>query len=134
MNCIFCQIVKGEIESRKIYEDTDIIIILDIDPISEGHTLIIPKKHFNSLKQTPDLIITKMIKSAKIIGNILETKFHYPTRTLFITDGAAMDVPHIHTHIFGRKSKDEIIWSENPLPDNTKFEEIYNIIRDALKN
>ena len=50
-DCIFCKIIKGEIPSKKIYEDELVIAILDIDPNGEGHTLIIPKKHYTDYKE-----------------------------------------------------------------------------------
>lgn len=53
MNCIFCKIIKGEIPSHKVYEDADFLAFLDIDPLSPGHTLIIPKHHYRWVWDVP---------------------------------------------------------------------------------
>ena len=49
MNCVFCQIIKGDIPSYKIYEDENVIAFLDIHPDTNGHTLIVPKKHYQDI-------------------------------------------------------------------------------------
>ena len=53
-NCIFCKIAKGEIPADKIYEDKDFLVFLDIKPVSDGHLLIIPKKHFVWMQDADD--------------------------------------------------------------------------------
>lgn len=53
-NCVFCKIVAGEIPSHKVYEDADFLAFLSIDPISPGHTLVIPKKHYTWVWDVPD--------------------------------------------------------------------------------
>ena len=57
MDCLFCKIVNGEIPSKKIYEDDLVIGILDINPNGEGHTLVIPKKHYTDYKELPDELL-----------------------------------------------------------------------------
>ena len=49
MDCVFCKIIKGEIPAKKIYEDDKVIAILDINPLVDGHVLVIPKKHFKNI-------------------------------------------------------------------------------------
>ena len=48
-NCIFCKIVNGEIPCYKVYEDADVLAFLDVSPVTKGHTLVIPKEHFECL-------------------------------------------------------------------------------------
>ena len=62
MDCIFCKIANGEIPSLKIYEDDIVFAFLDINPDSDGHTLIIPKKHFENYFDTPEEIQKHMNK------------------------------------------------------------------------
>ena len=72
MNCIFCKIVNGDIPSYKLYEDNDILAFLDINPVSAGHTLIIPKKHILDIMDIDDILLTKIVNKAKDIANVQE--------------------------------------------------------------
>ena len=65
-DCLFCKIVRNEVESRKIYEDDKVIAIMDAYPDVDGHTLIIPKKHYTDFKELDDDIL---IHIKKIIIN-----------------------------------------------------------------
>jgi histidine triad (HIT) family protein len=108
MDCIFCKIAKGEIPSKKVYEDTHIYAFLDINPCTTGHVLIIPKKHAQLLeemneKEIADLFIvaTKLEKRAKNnLGAI--------AANIGINDGkaAGSEVPHVHVHMIPRYSDD----------------------------
>ena len=53
-NCIFCKIIKGEIPSKKLYEDDKVVIIMDINPVVDGHVLVIPKEHIVDYTEMPD--------------------------------------------------------------------------------
>ena len=61
LQCIFCQIVVGKIPSHKVYEDEDVLAFLDIAPVNVGHSLVIPKKHFIDIHETPSNIMGKII-------------------------------------------------------------------------
>ena len=64
-DCIFCKIAAGEIPSRKIYEDKDLIAIMDLNPTSKGHSLIIPKEHCTNIYDIDEDIAAKVMKTAK---------------------------------------------------------------------
>jgi len=73
-DCIFCKIVKGEIPAFKVYEDNDFLAFLDINPISVGHTLLIPKKHYRWVYDVPNFgeywqVAQKIALSIKNCGN-----------------------------------------------------------------
>ena len=70
--CIFCRIAKGEIPCNKIYEDNDVIAFLDINPINEGHTLVVPKKHCDKFSETDDEELGILIKAVKKIANTIK--------------------------------------------------------------
>ncbi|MSU56162.1 MAG: HIT domain-containing protein, partial [Candidatus Taylorbacteria bacterium] len=69
--CIFCKIIKGEIPSIKVYEDADTFAFLDIKPINPGHTLVIPKKHYVNIHDTPDELFGKTAITAKKIADAI---------------------------------------------------------------
>ena len=67
-DCIFCKIVSGEIPSMRVYEDEDCIAIMDINPATPGHTLVIPRKHYADLTEMDEETAGKLLMVAKRIG------------------------------------------------------------------
>ena len=67
-DCIFCKIVSGELPSHKIYEDSDILVFLDINPVNPGHTMVIPKKHYNDLLDIPTELAAKCVEVTKKVA------------------------------------------------------------------
>lgn len=99
MDCIFCKIIKKEMDSLILYEDELIIIILDAYPDCDGHTLIIPKKHYETYKDLPIDLIEHINKYAQIYGDILMKKLHKKALTLLVNYGDAQVVKHFHLHL-----------------------------------
>ena len=72
MDCLFCKIINGDIPCFKIYENEDVLVFLDINPDTDGHTLIIPKKHFTDLDDIDLRTLANINKASKEIKKILE--------------------------------------------------------------
>lgn len=107
-NCIFCKIVSGEIPSTKVYEDDNFICILDSNPRAEGHTLIIPKQHFENLLDLPVTLGNEMLEAIKKISADLINQgkaegFNVLSNNL---EAAGQLVPHAHIHVIPRKQGD----------------------------
>ena len=98
-DCLFCKIVKGEIPSFKIYEDDFVFAFLDIDPKSEGHTLIIPKKHTLDLQSIEKDSLLAILEAAKKVMNLLSQKLPVDGFTIMQNNGAAQEVKHFHLHV-----------------------------------
>ncbi|MCR5788117.1 MAG: HIT domain-containing protein [Bacilli bacterium] len=99
MDCIFCKIVEGSIPSKKVYEDDLVIGILDINPNGDGHTLVIPKKHYTDYKELPDELILHINKVMKTLSDKLESKLHKNSVTFLVNYLDAQEVKHFHLHI-----------------------------------
>ena len=76
MNCIFCKIVKEEIPAYTIYENEYVKCFLDINPLGDGHTIIIPKNHYKDLKDIPEKELYEIVKASKYIYNLLDSKLN----------------------------------------------------------
>src|SRR3990172_6735218 len=76
-NCTFCKIINKEVDSYTLFENEKILAFLDIDPISKGHTLIIPKKHYKDISDTPKDTLTKIMLAAKKVSKDLLSIFNY---------------------------------------------------------
>ena len=107
-DCLFCKIIRGEIPSHKIYEDDFCYAFLDIANDVYGHTLVIPKKHYESMMTADNQTLARMIEACKKIGN------HYVKNCGFdgyniancTGEAAQQSVFHVHFHILPRKSGD----------------------------
>ena len=99
MDCVFCKIVKGEIPSKKIYEDDLVMAFMDINPIVHGHVLIIPKKHYTDYMEMDDEITKHIFNVAKTLGNQIITKLNKKSLTLLVNYGDDQQVKHYHLHI-----------------------------------
>jgi histidine triad (HIT) family protein len=104
-NCIFCKIVRGEIPSRKVYEDADIFAFHDIHPIAPVHFLMIPKEHVASLEQTGDAHVTALGKIMVLAGRLAAEQGADEGFRLIVNTGRVgrQEVMHVHAHILGGK-------------------------------
>lgn len=109
MDCVFCKIVNGEIPSYTIYEDELVKCFLDINPSSNGHMLIIPKKHFKDIFDIDDDILLHIKDIAKDMTK-KEEVLNIQGMTLIQNNGDAEEVKHFHLHLKPYyKEKQEII-------------------------
>ncbi|MCH5161373.1 MAG: histidine triad nucleotide-binding protein [Clostridiales bacterium] len=102
-DCIFCKIIKGDIPSKKYYEDELMIVIADIDPKAKLHYLAIPKKHYKLLSEMSADDAVDLGKCMKKISEIAPTLGLENGYRLIINQGddAIQTVPHLHIHILG---------------------------------
>ncbi|MCI8326626.1 MAG: HIT family protein [Lachnospiraceae bacterium] len=103
-DCIFCKIVSGEIPSRKIYEDEDMIAIMDLNPTSKGHSLIIPKEHCRDLYEIDEEIAAKVMKTAKKLAQKMTDVLCCDGFNLLQNNGevAGQTIFHFHLHLIPR--------------------------------
>ena len=99
MNCIFCKIINGDIPSYKIYEDEQVLVFLDINQDSNGHTLIIPKNHYQDIFDIEENTLNHIFKISKEIMNLLKQKLNCDGFTLIQNNGIVQEVKHFHLHI-----------------------------------
>jgi len=102
-NCIFCKIVRGEIFSRKVYEDDEVLAFHDINPVAPVHFMLIPKKHVDSLAQVDERhqqVLGKMLLLARRLA--AEQGSPDGFRTIVNTGRVGrQDVLHVHMHVLG---------------------------------
>jgi len=107
-DCIFCKIARGEIPCEKVWEDKNFIAFLDTSPVGEGHTLVIPKKHFDSLMDLDKETSSDYIKALQEVGKILVEKYNGDGLNIVLNNGrsAGQVVEHVHFHLLPRKQGD----------------------------
>jgi histidine triad (HIT) family protein len=107
-NCIFCKIAKGEIKSWKVYENDYVFAFFDINPVSEYHTLVVSKKHYENIFDIPENELLEIIKAVKIITTLYNQKLGIKNIQIVSNSGieAQQEVFHIHFHIVPRQEGD----------------------------
>ncbi len=99
MDCIFCKIINNEIPSYKIYEDNLFIAILDINGDSNGHTLVIPKRHIETIEELNNEELQQLIKISNIIKDKITKTFNSDGFTYIVNSGSRQEIKHFHMHI-----------------------------------
>lgn len=107
--CVFCMIAKKEIPSSILYEDEKCLAILDLSQVTKGHTLIIPKQHFNDFLEADDETVAHCMKVAKLVGNQLVKKLDAKGLNLLsnVHEVAGQSVMHMHLHLIPRYSEED---------------------------
>ena len=130
-DCIFCQIIAGELPSRTVYENDDVVAFLDVNPMAPGHTLVIPKGHYETLGETPADDAAPVFTAIHAITPAVEGAVDAEASTVAFNNGeaAGQEVPHLHGHIIPRFEGDggapfqTIFGSPSDLSDD-EFDEI----------
>ncbi|RMD45437.1 HIT family protein [Candidatus Pacearchaeota archaeon] len=106
--CIFCKIINGKVPSEKVFESENFITIKDINQHPEGHSLVIPKKHFESFINLPENLYQEFVEATKKSIWKLEEEYDFEGFNLALNNGkvAGQIVPHMHLHILPRKRGD----------------------------
>lgn len=99
MDCLFCKIINGDINSYTVYEDEIVKVFLDINPDSNGHTLIIPKKHYTDLDDIDIDTLKHIMETAKKMKKLLEEKLNCDGVTLIQNNGDVQEIKHYHLHL-----------------------------------
>jgi histidine triad (HIT) family protein len=107
-DCIFCKIAQGKIPTKRVKESNNFIAILDANPRTKGHTLIIPKKHFVTLLDIKNNLGDEMLKFTKeVASDLLEKKLGDGFNVLMNNlEPAGQVVKHAHIHVIPRKESD----------------------------
>ena len=107
-DCIFCQIIAGDIPSRTVYEDDDVLAFLDANPLAPGHTLVIPKAHHETLADLPADAGRPVFETLHRLTPIVEDATDADASNVAFNNGAAagQEVPHVHGHVIPRFDDD----------------------------
>jgi len=134
-NCIFCKIVAGQIPATKVYEDEVALAFLDIGPISDGHTLVIPKQHFDKLHECPAELLSQISRCLGRIAHAAVAATGADGYNVLCNNGrvAGQLVDHMHFHIIPRNAGDGVFnrWPHFKYPEG-KAEALAESIRQNL--
>lgn len=120
-NCIFCRIVAGQIPAIKLYEDESVFCFMDINPISDGHVLVIPKDHYENVFEIPPETYGALYSTVAKLALAIKAEINPDGLNVMQLNGKAANqvVPHLHIHLMPRRHGDGITVSQwEPVPGN----------------
>lgn len=134
-DCVFCKMVREEIPVARIYEDEVVLAFLDIGPVSDGHTLVIPKQHCPSLEDCPDDLVARVCTRLGKIAEAVVAGIQCEGYNVLCNSGRAAGqlVDHLHFHIIPRNSGDGVFdrWPSYKY-EQGEIEKIADKIREHL--
>lgn len=126
-NCIFCKIIRGEIPSAKVYEDDHVLAFMDISQTTKGHTLVIPKQHFENIYELSQEAAANLFAVVPKIANAIKKQLQ-PSGLNLVNNNekpAGQAVFHYHLHLVPRYGKDDrfkVVWTDHS--DQYKFPDL----------
>lgn len=131
MDCIFCH--KERLVTDIVYEDEALMAFLDMEPINEGHILLVPKEHYLDVDDMPDELLSHLMIVSKRIVAALKKIYHADGYSIMQNGGEFNDVGHYHLHIFPRYRGDGFGWTYG---DESKAvdSETARLIRETIQN
>ncbi len=132
-NCVFCKIINGQEPYSLVYEDTIALAFMTIEPVNDGHVLVIPKKHFTYWSDMDEATGAHLFTmSQRIAKTIRSTDIKCEGINLFLADGEAafQEVFHLHLHVFPRYTGDsfKIDANWNYKPERSQLDRVANKI------
>jgi histidine triad (HIT) family protein len=134
-NCIFCKIVKKQAPASIIYEDQTVLAFLDLRPVNEGHTLVIPKSHYETIYDIPEDLIGKVHQKAKQIAVAVKKTVNAQGISIIQQNerAANQDIFHFHIHVIPRFEGQKLPrFSEIPQANRERLEQIASEIKQNL--
>jgi histidine triad (HIT) family protein len=134
-DCLFCKIVAGEIPVKKVYEDANSFAFLDINPRNPGHTLVIPKKHYETLFDMPENEAGELFKVVKKMADVCKSGVKADGISIGQSNGRAAGqiVQHLHFHVIPRFATEGPVGLEGVLPVKKMDDPSMDKIVEALK-
>lgn len=124
-NCVFCMILTNELPSSIVHETETVVALMDIDPVTPGHLLVVPRAHLPDLADLSDELAAEMMSVARRLASALRrSSLRCDGVNLFYADGEAafQEVFHSHLHVFPRFADDGFVidarWGSNPTRDD----------------
>ena len=130
-DCVFCKIVAGKIPCEKVYENEYCLVFLDIKPVNKGHLLIIPKRHYADMLETPENVVSKIFAKSKVLMKGVKDAMKADYVAVSVV---GMDVRHFHVHLIPRYLNDGManFWPTKSY-EESEFKDVSEKIRKSLE-
>ena len=135
-NCLFCRIVSGEVPATVVYEDDVSFAFLDHRPLFQGHTLLVPREHVETLAELPASLVEPYFKAAQLLARAVESGLEAEGTFVAMNNRVSQSVPHLHVHVVPRRRKDGLkgfFWPRTKYKDEDEMKVVQKKIASALK-
>jgi histidine triad (HIT) family protein len=143
VHCTFCDLIRGSAEVSVCHEDSDAIAFMDIQPVNNGHVLVVPREHYESLLDVPEEIGLHLFRVTMRLANAVRRVTGCEDFNIVVNSGAAagQDEPHYHVHIIPRREGDgfdiPLPFNGSSMPDRTVLDayaaQIISALRDPMR-
>jgi histidine triad (HIT) family protein len=133
-SCIFCRIVRGEAPAHKVHEDAETLVFMDICPVTDGHTLVITRGHYDTLFAAPASALEAVAGVAKRVAHAIRATLTPDGLMVFQLNGAAagQTVPHYHLHLMPRSAGEPLALHARVPGDPARLAELATRFRAAM--
>lgn len=134
VHCIFCDIVSGKRNGHFIYEDSDHVAFLDKYPIDKGHSLVVPKKHYEKITDMESSDVGNLFSKIPHIASMILAATKADAFSLAQNNGRAAKqiIPHVHIHIIPRYNDAGAIWTKRTILSDNELETLAKQIREHI--
>jgi histidine triad (HIT) family protein len=132
--CIFCKIVRGEAPADKVYEDERVVVFMDLFPVTDGHTLVVTKEHFENLFEATEESLQAVVASSKRIAGAIQAVLEPEGLMVFQLNGraAGQAVFHYHMHLMPRNEGEPLALHTRVQGDPARLREVSERLAAAL--
>ncbi|HEY7216513.1 MAG TPA: HIT family protein [Thermoanaerobaculia bacterium] len=135
--CVFCGIVRGEVEAAVVFEDETAMAFLDHRPLLAGHCLLVPKVHVETLPDLPADLLAPYFHDVQILARAVEQGLEAQGSFVAVNNRISQSVPHLHVHVVPRWQGDglfsaKLLWKRSPYRDDAARRQVQAKIRRAI--
>jgi histidine triad (HIT) family protein len=133
--CKFCDVLAGATEGWIVLEDEHSLAFLDHRPLFPGHTLLVPREHYETLPDLPEKILTELFLNAQVLAGAMELGLGAEGSFVAINNRVSQSVPHLHVHVVPRTRGDGLrgfFWPRQKYRDEDHVKETRQAIREAV--
>ena len=134
--CLFCRIVSGELPALIVYEDEVSVGFLDHRPVFQGHTLLVPRTHVETLGELPVKLVEPYFKAAQLLARAVESGLDADGTFVAMNNRVSQSVPHLHVHVVPRRRKDGLkgfFWPRTKYDNEEEMKVMQRKIKTALQ-
>jgi histidine triad (HIT) family protein len=135
-NCRFCQIIAGDEPGHVVFEDERTLAFLDNRPLFPGHSLLVPRDHYETLGDLPDELIGPLFEAARLLSIAVPKAMRKPGSFVAMNNVVSQSVPHLHVHVVPRKPKDGLrgfFWPRTKYESEDQMYEVADRVRKAVE-
>jgi len=135
-DCAFCRIAAGADASHVVFEDEDTLAFLDNRPLFEGHSLLIPRAHHETLAELPDALVGAIFANAQLLSRAVPEAMGKPGCFLALNNVVSQSIPHLHVHVVPRKPKDGLrgfFWPRTKYESEARMREVAAAVSAAAE-